>query len=241
MKSLKEVAKFLKEEVEFLTQNQNYAGGWLQLGNGLAVVVCWEPGWGDEKRDDCIQADGDLDYALCAGIKIYNPHDTPDYWTMLSNKEGDIVTETVGIVPDEDYVHLAKIMLQDFDFVKDVDYDKDGVIQEEVPNEEEVETSQDESLKEDIDVVSQAIYDTFQTGSDKFIDIVRDLVDRVDNYEDEEDIMRAIDDGLIYTEDQWEVMKHYQSPSDANFNDAMESLISDIFAICSTIASEKGE
>lgn len=143
--STKNLARWLDEEVEFLKENQDYTGGYAQLGNGLAVVVLWSPGYGDEERDDVIQAEDNRDYALCAGIKVYNPSDTPDGWTMLSDKEGNILTDEISIIPDEDYTALAKSLLDEFSRFETADYDEDGVVTGGI---KEVDAKKDESIKE---------------------------------------------------------------------------------------------
>lgn len=146
--STKNLARWLDEEVKFLKENQDYTGGYAQLGNGLAVVVLWSPGFGDEERDDVIQAEDNRDYALCAGIKVYNPSDTPDGWKMLSDKEGNILTDEISIIPDEDYTALAKSLLDEFSRFETADYDEDGVVTGGI---KEVGAKKDESmnLKED--------------------------------------------------------------------------------------------
>ena len=47
----------------------------------------------------------------------------------------------------------------------------------------------------------------------------------------EEELQQAIDDSLIYYDDQWEIMKHYQNPEEANFNEAMEEFYEDLAEI----------
>lgn len=226
MENLKEVAKFLKDEVEFLKENEEYAGGWLQLSNGLAIVVCWEEGWGKEKRDDAIQSKSNPDYALVAGIKVYNPHDTPDYWTMLSDEEGNIVTETTGITPNENYEHLAKVLLQDFENVKDVDYDEDGVIHME-PKEESCKAP----LKEDYG---------------RAADVLADLVDRAklwikDGSDKQEAIERAIDDGLIYTQDIIDLGEYYGVIDERQLlSDMYDNLYSDMMDELEDVPEEDG-
>lgn len=142
--STKNLARWLDEEVEFLKENQDYTGGYAQLGNGLAAVVLWSPGFGDDERDDVIQAEDNRDYALCAGIKVYNPSDTPDGWTMLSDKEGNILTDEISIIPDEDYTALAKSLLDEFSRFETADYDEDGVVTGGI---KEVGAKKDESIK----------------------------------------------------------------------------------------------
>ena len=167
MPDVKELAKWLEEEVEFLENNQDYVGGWYLLPNGLAATVLWEDGWGDEVRDDAIQSAKNPDWALCAGILVYNPSDTPDGWFMpWDSKTGDIICETTGITPTEDYENLAKWLIQCFNEVKDCEIKPNGEVMDydaqfekeapvEAPKEDEVETSvevEEESLKEDVKV-----------------------------------------------------------------------------------------
>ena len=46
-----------------------------------------------------------------------------------------------------------------------------------------------------------------------------------------EELHQAMDDELIYDEDLWEIMKYYQRPSEANFNEAMEEFYNDLLDI----------
>jgi len=374
MNDIKELAKWLEEEVEFLKNNEDYVGGWYDLGNGLAAVVLWEEGWGDEVRDDCIQSAQNPDWALCAGIMLINRDDTPDGWFMPWDSEtGDILCETTGITPTEDYEFLAKYLLEDFDRVKDCEikpngetickkeeetpveepeeepeielekeveveeeslkekkesssltltyevgsnfvrrcneindaehnetmsemigeyedgcyvyfdafdeddggycqyvlYDKDGrelgftdpLNDDEVIDEFELddthnlivkvgrkkkvkeaeESLKEEKLHEDKEFHSSPYHDViaeyFDYDSDfEFLDVVASILGRVDNFEDDDDIYTAIDDELIYTYDQWKVLEHYCSPQDANWEVAFESLMGDVFGVCSKIA-----
>lgn len=47
----------------------------------------------------------------------------------------------------------------------------------------------------------------------------------------EEDLNQSIDDTLIYYCDQWEIMKHYQNPQEANFYEAMDEFYNDLLDI----------
>ena len=241
MISVKDLAKWLKEEVEFLKENQDYVGGWLQLGNGLAATVLWSPGFGDEKRDDVIQAEDHPDYALVCGIKIYNPHDTPDGWLMLSDKEGNIVTEESGIQPDADYEAEAKWLLDDFERVSLVDYDEYGVItSEEAPKEESLKESKGDYLDSKYKKIIGEYFD--YTGDFEFLDIVADVISRVDDFGDDDDIWQAIDDALIYIADQWTIAQFYaSSPADLVWDDVFDSFQGDIYAICNKIVEAGDE
>ena len=61
--------------------------------------------------------------------------------------------------------------------------------------------------------------------------VVEDILDRIDDPTNEDDIWASVDDALIYDDDQWTVMKHYQRPNEADFDRAMEYLVNDIFEI----------
>ena len=65
-----------------------------------------------------------------------------------------------------------------------------------------------------------------------FLDIVARIIDRVEDFSDPDE---------IYDEDQWRVMMHYQSPSEADFGTACEYLQSDVEAICEHIAEASDE
>ena len=47
----------------------------------------------------------------------------------------------------------------------------------------------------------------------------------------EEELQYSMDTELIYDEDLWEILKYYQRPSEANFNDAMEEFYNDLLDI----------
>ena len=47
----------------------------------------------------------------------------------------------------------------------------------------------------------------------------------------EEELFQAIDDQIIYYVDQWEIMQFYQTPQEANFNEAIELFTNDLLDI----------
>lgn len=80
------------------------------------------------------------------------------------------------------------------------------------------------------------LYDTFPGASWEFLKIAEDLAERAESYQEEghditEAINQALEDGLIYTKDQWEVLAYYCTPSDADFNYALENLANDLVAL----------
>lgn len=77
--------------------------------------------------------------------------------------------------------------------------------------------------------------------SDSIYNIMMDLLDRVDDADigavDSYDLaIDSIDNGLIYTDDIWEVMRHYQTPDEASQALAIESLTDDLAGIIDTLA-----
>ena len=173
MVSVKELAKWLKEEVEFLKENQEYVGGWYDLDGVLAATVLWEEGWGDEPRDDVIQATDNPDWGLCAGIMLMNLDDTPDGWFMpWDSKTGDIICETTGIEPNEDYEKLAQFLLDDYNYVKDAEIKPNGetIFPEEKVEEPELDV-EEESMKEDFTDLGVKVLKKFnELGLGKFYD-----------------------------------------------------------------------
>jgi len=166
MNAVKKLEKWLKEEVEFLLANKDYVGGWVMLDDGpLAVTVNWEPGWGKEQRQDVIQDEDDLDWALCACIKVFNKNDTPDEWKMLTDKEtGDIIIESRGILKDEDYKALASQLLNEYEEVKGFDVGEDGVIDWNKGDEGKVDL--DDEPKEDEPKEEPPVEEGFLSGKE---------------------------------------------------------------------------
>lgn len=71
-------------------------------------------------------------------------------------------------------------------------------------------------------------------GFDEIRNIAEAIIDRAEGYAEEsqddayDSIVDALNDELINTVDQWEVMKAYQSPENANFNEALDEFINDL-------------
>ena len=73
------------------------------------------------------------------------------------------------------------------------------------------------------------LYDHF--GSDDNIyGLAESILMRIDELSEDvyEDVWQAMDDGMIYTEDQWDMLKYYCTPSNADFNDAWGSFEADL-------------
>ena len=81
-------------------------------------------------------------------------------------------------------------------------------------------------------------YEAFQRAfgeytTPDFTDLVKDIFDRIDcdNKDDLSDcVMQAIDEGLIYYDDEWTVLKHYCTPQDANWETAIGLFIDEMIS-----------
>lgn len=71
-------------------------------------------------------------------------------------------------------------------------------------------------------------------GFDEIRNIAEAIIARAEGYAEESPkdtynlIVDALNDELIYTTDQWEIMKAYQRPEDANFNEALDEFTNDL-------------
>ena len=79
----------------------------------------------------------------------------------------------------------------------------------------------------------------FERATDDFFDLVDDIIDRID--EDDfisdsyEAVWEAIDNGVIYYDDQWEILKHYCDPKNADWDYAIEEFANDIADIAQEV------
>ena len=66
-------------------------------------------------------------------------------------------------------------------------------------------------------------------------DIARNLVERIDKNDADADIASALydalDEELIYTEDQWTLCKYYTTPDNCSWNDVIEEFYNDLYPI----------
>ena len=70
--------------------------------------------------------------------------------------------------------------------------------------------------------------------------VAENVIERVEDFEDEnselfDKICWSVDDELIYTDDQWDIIKNYIGPSSIgsiSFNDIINQFIEDIFNNC---------
>ena len=110
---LNEIAKFVKESVKWLQKHQQGCCRY-KLDEHLAVFVGWSEGYGEEQRDDVIQAKDYPDYGINAGIKVWTSDDMwTDYdWLNFPYEEDDNVWDMgFSIAPNDNYELVAKSLL----------------------------------------------------------------------------------------------------------------------------------
>ena len=290
MKSVEEVKKFLKDSVEWLI-DQDMGCTTLKLDDRLAICVGWLPGYGEERREDCIQSASEPDYAINAGIKVWTSDDMRtdyEFINMPYYKDGEVLMTDVSVEHEDDYGELAQYLLDEYEGMKDLEMSEDGEIIETKPEEAEVETEvktevEEESLKEEkvdkealefyvknwhegdnitvtadlLNVLEQSLEminkyknesckkelkETF-AGEDVIDDLVDRAISKIDDGEDLDDaIMEAIDEGLIYSKDIYDLLEHYGSIEDSEIlSSYYDDLYSDIYSQVSDYIPDRDE
>lgn len=94
------------------------------------------------------------------------------------------------------------------------------------------------TLKEEIseDDIYDVIYEVINVEGptrDDVIDITKGVIARVDDYSNEDDIYQALDDELIYDDDQWTIFRYYSDDIEsADWQSALENFYTDLVTIC---------
>ena len=130
MLNKQEIAKWIEESVQWLIKEQQGCCHY-QLDDHLAIFVGWSNGYGDEKRNDVIQAEDSFDWGINVGLKVWtSDYMLTDYdWINFPyDEEGDVWDMGLSIAPNDNYQRLAKSMLEWYDEVKDFELADDGLI-----------------------------------------------------------------------------------------------------------------
>lgn len=128
-----EIAKFVKESVEWLQKEQQGCCRYI-LNDHLAIFVGWSAGYGEEKRDDVIQAKDDFDWGINAGVKVWTSDDLwcdYDWLSFPYYESGDVLDMGLGIAPNDNYESITDTLLEWYDEVKDLEMNDNGKILEE--------------------------------------------------------------------------------------------------------------
>ena len=91
------------------------------------------------------------------------------------------------------------------------------------------------------DKVMDVIGKHFNYGGDfDFYEIIKDVIDRIDNFDDENEIDEAIDDALIYNDDIMKVYLHYNDAPELPI-ETIDALRDDVSAIVNELKGEELE
>lgn len=126
----KEIAKFIKESVDWLQQEQQGCCRY-KLDDRLAIFVGWSAGYGDEKRNDVIQAKDNLDFGINIGIKVWT---SDDMWTDFDwinfpyYDNGDVEDMSLAVAPNENYETLTNSLLEWYEDIKGLEISINGEI-----------------------------------------------------------------------------------------------------------------
>ena len=127
----KEIAKFVKNSVKWLVKEQQGCSTY-KLDEHLAVCVGWSAGYGNEERDDVIQAKDNLDYGINVGIKVWTSDAAMltdyDWINFPYYNDGEVLDIGLEIAPNENYQWIADNLLKWYEEVRNVVLADDGRI-----------------------------------------------------------------------------------------------------------------
>lgn len=86
------------------------------------------------KCGDVIQANDEPDYGIAAGIKVWTSDSLGtdyEWFNFPYYKNGDVIDSDMSIAPNSDCEMIAKDLLEQYDQVKGVELNSDGMIFEE--------------------------------------------------------------------------------------------------------------
>ena len=125
-----EIAKWIEESVEWLIKEKQGCCRY-QLDEHLAIFVGWSAGYGDEKRNDVIQAEDSFDWGIDVGIKVWtSDYMQTDYdWLNFPYyQNGEVIDTDLSIAPNEDYESISEYLLKMYDEMKNLELANDGLI-----------------------------------------------------------------------------------------------------------------
>jgi hypothetical protein len=128
-----EITNFIKESVEWLVAEQQGCATY-KIDDHLAICVGWSAGYGKEARNDVIQAKDNPDYGINVGVKVWTSDTSmlTDYeWIQFPYyNDGEVLDMEMSIIPNENYDHIADVLLKWYDEVENLVLADDGRILE---------------------------------------------------------------------------------------------------------------
>ncbi len=129
--TVKTLAKEIKAAVKWLKE-KDHGCVTLKLSGTLAVCIGWSDGF-DPDDETVIHSKTSPTYAICAAIKAWGGDSMRtdlDWIDAPYYEDGSIYETEQSISPDENYKWLAENFLNDYDILKEMDIDENGLIHE---------------------------------------------------------------------------------------------------------------
>ena len=129
--AVKTLAKEIKAAVKWLKE-EDHGCVTLKLDGTLAVCVGWSDGF-DPYDETVIHSKTFPTYAICAAIKAWGSDSMRtdlDWIDAPYYEDGSIYDTEQPISPDQNYKWLAENFLKDYDILKEMDIDENGLIHE---------------------------------------------------------------------------------------------------------------
>lgn len=129
--TVKTLAKGIKAAVKWLKEEDRVCVT-LKLDGTLAVCVGWSDGF-DPDDETVIHSKTSPTYAICAAIKAWGSDSMRidlDWIDAPYYEDGSIYDTEQSISPDQNYKWLAENFLKDYDILKEMDIDENGLIHE---------------------------------------------------------------------------------------------------------------
>lgn len=123
------LAKEIKSAVEWLKE-EDCGCVTLKLDDRLAVCVGWSDGF-DPDDETVIHSKSSPTCAICAAIKVWTTDDMRtdiDWIDAPYYEDGGVYDTEQSICPDENYEWLAESFLNEFDILKEMDINENGLI-----------------------------------------------------------------------------------------------------------------
>ena len=125
------LAKEIKSAVEWLKE-EDCGCVTLKLNGTLAVCIGWSNGF-DPEDETVIHSKTSPTWAICAAIKAWGSDSLRtdfDYIDAPYYEDGSVYDTEMSIYPNENYKWFATNFLNEFDVLKEMDIDENGLIHE---------------------------------------------------------------------------------------------------------------
>lgn len=109
-----QIKEFIKESVEWLQKEQMGCCRY-KLDDHLAIFVGWSAGYGEEKRDDVIQAKDYPDYGINVGVKVWTSDDMwtdYDYLNFPYREDGEVYDMGMSIALNDNYEEIVQTLIE---------------------------------------------------------------------------------------------------------------------------------